>query len=236
MTVTYLSPLRVCRQICSSTPMTSTPLKRSGSLIKRSLARSRTASPSVSHDTPNPAATRATDMNSTPTARIAHSTAARVSTARLATARDASCHPHAPTALAAPAPQPHQQVRGPPAQRHVRQTPGHGPHRCALGPADPAERVLLQGFQAALHQRPLPLQAHADGGQPQGVQAQETSKIRSSEGSLGHVEVSVIGSGLQPPIIGDLDPHPPLRHAHPRPPHHHTPKPEEPLKLRLRPH
>ncbi|WP_128683518.1 hypothetical protein [Actinomyces qiguomingii] len=43
----------------------------------------------------------------------------------------------------------------------------------------------------------------------------------------------MIGGVQQPPIIGDLDPYPPLRHAHPRLPHHHTLKHEEPVILRI---
>lgn len=43
MTVTYLSPLRVCRQQCSSTPITSTPSRRPGWLISTVVPTSVTA-------------------------------------------------------------------------------------------------------------------------------------------------------------------------------------------------
>ena len=43
ITVTYLSPLRVCRHTCSSTPRTRTPSKRFGSLIRTRLPSASTA-------------------------------------------------------------------------------------------------------------------------------------------------------------------------------------------------
>jgi hypothetical protein len=51
MTVTYLSPRRVCRHTCSSTPMTLTPSKRVGSLINNRLPSARTAEFAVCQDT-----------------------------------------------------------------------------------------------------------------------------------------------------------------------------------------
>lgn len=60
MTVTYLSPCLVCRQTCSSTPMTFTPSNRLGSSISTRLPSARTALLAVFHETPRPSATRAT--------------------------------------------------------------------------------------------------------------------------------------------------------------------------------
>ena len=60
ITVTYLSPRRVCRHTCSSTPITVTPSKRCGSAIRTRLPSARTASLAVFHATPSPSATRAT--------------------------------------------------------------------------------------------------------------------------------------------------------------------------------
>jgi hypothetical protein len=51
MTVTYLSPRRVCRQTCSSTPIIRTPSKRAGSLIRTRRLSARTASLAVFHAT-----------------------------------------------------------------------------------------------------------------------------------------------------------------------------------------
>ena len=60
ITVTYLSPRRVWRQQCSSTPITRTPSNRCGSSINTRLPSASTASFAVFHDTPRPSATRAT--------------------------------------------------------------------------------------------------------------------------------------------------------------------------------
>ena len=60
MTVTYLSPRRVWRHTCSSTPMTVTPSKRPGSSISRRRPSASTALLAVFHDTANDSATRAT--------------------------------------------------------------------------------------------------------------------------------------------------------------------------------
>jgi len=73
----------------------------------------------VCQDTPGAAATWVRLMSSILVSRTPRSTAARVRTARLAAARDASCHPHAFAALAPPPPQAHQQVRGQPPHRHT---------------------------------------------------------------------------------------------------------------------
>ncbi|GGQ33351.1 hypothetical protein GCM10010140_74270 [Streptosporangium pseudovulgare] len=51
ITVTYLPPLRVCRQTCSSIPMTFTPSNRAGSLISTCLPSANTASFAVLHAT-----------------------------------------------------------------------------------------------------------------------------------------------------------------------------------------
>lgn len=60
ITVRYLSPWRVCRQTCSSTPITRTPSKRASSSISRRWPSARTALFAVCDATPSPAATRDT--------------------------------------------------------------------------------------------------------------------------------------------------------------------------------
>lgn len=65
MTVTYLSPFRVCRQRCSSTPTVVTPSSRSALSISSSAPAARIASEAVFHATPRLAATRAIDIRST---------------------------------------------------------------------------------------------------------------------------------------------------------------------------
>ncbi len=77
ITVTYLSPRRVCRHTCSSTPTTFTPSKRCGSSISTRLPSARTASLAVSQATPSPSATRATVRCWTTIPSSAHRSAAR---------------------------------------------------------------------------------------------------------------------------------------------------------------
>src|SRR4051794_31025870 len=60
ITVTNLSPRRVWRHTCSSTPIAVTPSKRFSSLISTRLPSARTASLAVFHATPSPSATPTT--------------------------------------------------------------------------------------------------------------------------------------------------------------------------------
>lgn len=57
ITVTYLSPRFVCRQTCSSTPTTLTPLRPVSSLMRSRCPSVRTASLAVCQDMPKPAMT-----------------------------------------------------------------------------------------------------------------------------------------------------------------------------------
>jgi hypothetical protein len=75
MTVTNLSPRRVWRHACSSTPRTWTPSKRVGSAISNWWPVARTASLTVCQDTPSPATIRAIDIRSMTTLFNAHITA-----------------------------------------------------------------------------------------------------------------------------------------------------------------
>ncbi len=75
ITVTNLSPRRVWRQQCSSTPRTGTPSRRVGPLINSARPAARTASLTVCHEVPSPAATRAIDSRSSTTDFNAHNTA-----------------------------------------------------------------------------------------------------------------------------------------------------------------
>ena len=90
ITVTNLSPLRVCRQTCSSTPSTRTPSNRAGSLISTRRPSARTASLAVFHDTARASATRATVRCWQTTATSAHRSAPRDSRARVSAARPVS--------------------------------------------------------------------------------------------------------------------------------------------------
>ena len=86
ITVTYLSPRRVWRQTCSSTPITRTPSKRAGSSISSRFPSARTASLAVCQATPSPAATRAIERWSMTRASSAHRIPPRESFARSAAA------------------------------------------------------------------------------------------------------------------------------------------------------
>ena len=91
ITVTYLSPLRVCRHTCSSTPTTATPSNRAGSLIRTRLPSARTASLAVFQATAKASATRATVRCWTTSAVSAHRSAARDNLARGCAALVVSC-------------------------------------------------------------------------------------------------------------------------------------------------
>jgi hypothetical protein len=124
ITVTYLSPRRVWRQQCSSTPITRTPSNRCGSSINTRLPSAGTASFAVFHDTPRPSATRATVKCCHTLPSSAHRSARRDSFARGSAARLVSWR-DMPTAGAAIAADRDQQRRRAPPQRFVRQPPGH---------------------------------------------------------------------------------------------------------------
>jgi hypothetical protein len=91
ITVTYLSPNRVCRQTCSSTPIVVTPSNLPGSSIRRFLPSGRRAVFAVCHDTPSPAAARSTVRWPTTIAVNAQRTPQREIFARAAAARVMPC-------------------------------------------------------------------------------------------------------------------------------------------------
>ena len=141
-------------------------------------------------------------MASRARARSPHSTAERVSRARGWARAARVLSPHSAAVGAGEAPQAYQQLRGPPAHRHVGQAPGHRPTGYSLGPAGLAERVLEPDGHAALDHRALGCEVLAHRGQSQGVQAQEGRQIRAGEGSLRHVEVSQVACVAAPIIEG----------------------------------
>lgn len=73
------------------------------------------------------------------------------------------------------------------------QTAPDGAPRRALGAAGLAERVLHADGHPALDHGPPGLQALTHRQQPQGIQAQEGSQVRTGEGSVSHVEVLMTG-------------------------------------------
>ena len=91
ITVTYLSPRRVCRQTCSSNPTVVTPSNRCGSSISTRWPSARTASLAVFHDTASASATRATVRCCDTMASNAHRNPRRDSFARGSAALLVSC-------------------------------------------------------------------------------------------------------------------------------------------------
>ena len=142
--------------------------------------------------------------------------------------------PHPPAVPAGEAPHTHHQLGGPPGHRHVRQAPGHRPPSRPLRPAHLAEGILQADGHAALDHRPLRRQELTHRGQSQGLQAQEGRQVGAGEGSLRHVEVSLMAC-VAAPIIGGPRPPPAQRRTHPTPPKnpigpaYHTLKCEEPV-------
>ena len=127
--------------------------------------------------------------------------------------------PHPAAAGTGEAPHAHHQLPGPPPHRHVNQTPGHRPRACPWAPQALQNGSSNPGPHAALDHRALNCEVLAHRGQPQGVQPQEGRQIRTSEGSLRHVEVSRDGCVAAPIIRG---PRPlPTTTTHPPPPRTH---------------
>ena len=131
ITVTYLSPRRVCRHTCSSTPIDRARRRTgAGSSISTRLPSARTASLAVFHATPSPSATRATVRCWThdPFQRPPQP-AARQLRPRLGRAAGVLA-PHVPAAGAAVAADRDQQRRRPPAR--AARAPAAG-SRCRAG-------------------------------------------------------------------------------------------------------
>ena len=139
MTVTYLSPLPVCRQTCSSTPMTRTPSKRVGSLIRTLRPSARTAALAVFQATPSALATRVTVRCWQTIATSAQRTE-RQPGSWLRGLADVLA-PDVPAAGAPVAVDRDEQRRGSPPERLVRQRAGDAISRGALAAAPPAPPV-----------------------------------------------------------------------------------------------
>ena len=123
--------------------------------------------------------------------------------------------PYPAAVPAGEAPHTHHQLGGSPGHRHVRQAPGHRPPSRPLRPAHLAQGILQADGHAALDHRPLRRQEPAHRGQSQGLQAQEGRQVGAGEGSLRHVEVSVMACAAAP-IIGGPRP-PPAQRRTPNP-------------------
>src|SRR6476619_4692895 len=223
ITVTNLSPRPVCRQQCSSTPMTFTPSNRVGSLISTRRPSARTASLAVSHDTARASAMRATvkcwhnQGFQRPPQRAARQPGSRLGSLRRV------LPPYVTAAGAPVAAHRHQQRRGSPPERLVRQLAGHAVPRRSFITA-PATPPVVLGDAAGQH-RSFRLQSLPDHDEAELVEAAERVQAGSREGSsVKHVEVFRV-AGVGTSILG-----------RPRPLHRHrragcyTLKSEEPSK------
>lgn len=135
ITVTYLSPLRVWRHTCSSTPIAVTPSNRCSSSIKTRRPSARTASLAVFHDTARASATRATVRCCTTIPSSAHRSPRRDSFRPGLGGLGGVLAPHVTTAGALVPPNRDQQRGRPPPERLVRELPGHDVARRALATA-----------------------------------------------------------------------------------------------------
>ncbi len=192
ITVTYLSPRRVCRQTCSSTPMTRTPSNRPGSSISTPPAfvqdRAVGRVPGDSEACSDPVDGQVVDHD-------AFQRPAKSAAGDLRPRRGGLRHVLPPDVSAAGAPvtaQPDQQRRRPPPERFVRQGPDDGVSGNTLASA--AAAPLVRVHDQAHQQCPVRLQTLADDIQAEVVEPAELGQVRGIEGSVGHVEVFRMGS------------------------------------------
>lgn len=133
ITVGYLSPRRVCRHACSSTPTAVTPSKRCSSSSSARLPSARTASFAVFHATPRLADPRYRQVLAHDPLKGPPQPEARQSRPRFGRLAGVLT-PHVSTPCAPVPADCHLQHRRPPAHRLVCQSPHHGVARLALTP------------------------------------------------------------------------------------------------------
>ena len=196
MTVTYLSPFRVCRQRCSSTPIVVTPSSRSA-LSTSSAPATRIASEAVFHATPRLAATRAIDIRIDQDRldrqhdRLTQQLPLRRRRRRDAVTPDPSTRP-APVAR-----NHHLQDRRFPSERHMRQP---AQHRIVSDPRPGAARTRKRRCRGAATQHSVvgfdTLGSH---GQPETAQTAE--RIEAGWGSVSHKGPWVFRCGVDTLIL-----------------------------------
>ena len=187
ITVTYLSPLRVCRQTCSSTPTTWTPAAPVRIIDQGALAfgedgivggvpphRQTFGDPGDGqvddHDAFQRPAQRPPGQPGTGFCGLAGVLAPHVA------ALDAPVAAH-----------PHQQDGRPPPARLVRQPTHHGARRDALAATATAPLVIID--DPAREHRTRRFEVLTDDLKAELIKPGERSQVRTSEGSVGHVEV-----------------------------------------------
>ena len=169
MTVTNLSPRRVCRQTCSSTPITLTPSNRCGSAISTRRPSASTASLAVFHETPKCLSDSGDRQVLADQGGQRPPQAAAGQPGPWLGGRRHVLAPHMSAPLAAVAADRDQQDRRSPAERFVRQPPRRGVPRTTLLAAPPAPVVSVDdpaGQHSAV--RFQELAGHAQGRARQG--------------------------------------------------------------------
>lgn len=189
ITVTYLSPRRVWRHTCSSTPMALTPSKRrrSGLACLRP-GRRRWRCSARRRGLGDPSDAQVADRQGLQ--RPGHSAVGELRARLRRTAGVLT--PHVNAAGASVAADRDLQRGGAPPQRLVGQPPNNGVSREALAAAPSAPPIRL-GHSTG-QDSTLGLQALPRGLEPELVQAAERRQVRGGEGSVRHVEVFQMAS------------------------------------------
>ena len=205
MTVTYLSPFRVCRQTCSSTPTVVTPSNRSA-LSTSSAPAARIASEAMFHATPRAAQIRAIDIRIDHDRRDRHhDRLTRQLPLRQRRRRDAVT-PDPSTRPAPVARNHHLQDRRFPSERHVHQP---AQHRIVSDPRPGAARTRKRRCRGAATQHSVVgFDALGGHGQPETVQTAE--RIEAGWGSVSHKGPWVFRCGVDTLILPTRGPA--LRH------------------------
>ena len=210
ITVTYLSPRRVWRQTCSSTPMTCDAVE-AGRVVDED-------PPALGQDGVVGGVPRHRQRLGDPRDRevlddqpsSAQRNARRDSFARGSAAAAGVLAPHVPAAGAPVAADRDQQRRRSPAQRLVRQPAGHAVARRAFAAAAPAP--LVRARRPGRRAPPVRFETLPDDLEAELVEAAERGQVRAREGSVRHVEVFRMG-GVRTSILGRPRPLPGHRRA-----------------------
>ena len=215
ITVTYLSPRRVCRQTCSSTPITLTPSNRGGSLDQHPLAlgQDRVVGGVPRHPEtlgdPGHGQVLTHDALQRPPQPAPGQLRPRLG------GLGGVLAPHVPAPGAPVAADRDLQRRRPPPQRLVRQPPDHAcpaaAPRSRSGGTTASGSTTRQASTARSGSSRCPVTSRPSSSSRQNVVRSGQAK----EGSVRHVEVFQMG-GVRTPIIGRPRPLPGHRRADPR--------------------
>ena len=203
MTVTYLSPFRVCRQTCSSTPTVVTPSNRSA-LSTSSAPAARIASEAMFHATPRAAQIRAIDIRIDHDRRDRHhDRLTRQLPLRQRRRRDAVT-PDPSTRPAPVARNHHIQDRRFPSEQHMHQP---AQHRIVSDPRPGAARTRKRRCRGTATQHSV-VRFDALGGHGQPKTVQTAERIEAGWGSVSHKGPWVFRCGVDTLILPTRGPAP----------------------------